>query len=44
VNTKVFDIFEEERFTAREAEEMKGQGIKQSNNGYDGSHCFKCAP
>jgi 3-hydroxy-5-methyl-1-naphthoate 3-O-methyltransferase len=35
VNTKVFDIFEEERFTAREAEEMKGQGIKESNNGYD---------
>jgi 3-hydroxy-5-methyl-1-naphthoate 3-O-methyltransferase len=34
VNTKVFDIFEE-RFTAREAEEMKGQGIKESNNGYD---------
>ena len=33
VNTKVFDIFEEERFTAREAEEMKGQGIKESNNG-----------
>ena len=35
VNTKVFDIFEEERFTASEAEEMKGQGIKESNNGYD---------
>jgi galactitol-specific phosphotransferase system IIB component len=35
VNTKVFDIFEEERFTAREAEEMKEQGIKESNNGYD---------
>src|SRR5436189_127013 len=32
VNTKIFDIFEEERFTAREAEEMKGQGIKESNN------------
>jgi hypothetical protein len=35
VNTKVSDIFEEERFTARKAEEMKRQGIKESNNGYD---------
>ena len=35
VNTKFSDIFEEEKFTAREAEEMKGQGIKESNNGYD---------